>query len=98
MSYNLEQRLHDLSIGTGSKTPLAAIARIAELEAKLTVVEKERDDLRSIAEAETREGEKAFRNNAMNQIDRTWDIDRIKDAMGVIHTEGAIAKIKGEQT
>ena len=34
MSDNLEQRLHDLSIGTGSKTPLAAITRIEELEAE----------------------------------------------------------------
>ena len=37
MSDDLKQRLHDLAIGTGSKTPLAAIARIEELEAKLTV-------------------------------------------------------------
>ena len=32
---NLFERLHDLSIGTGSRTPLAAIKRIEELEAKL---------------------------------------------------------------
>ena len=42
MSDNLEQRLHDLSIGTGSKTPLAAIARINALEAQLkTVLDRE---------------------------------------------------------
>ena len=32
---NLFERLTDLSIGTGSKTPLAAIQRIEELEANL---------------------------------------------------------------
>ena len=72
-------------------------AKLDAAEAKLTVVEKERDDLRYLAKAETREDAEAFRNNAMNQIDRTWDIDRIKDAMGIIRTEGAISKIKGEQ-
>ena len=35
MSDNLFERLTDLSIGTGSQTPLAAIDRIKELEAKL---------------------------------------------------------------
>jgi hypothetical protein len=36
MSDNLFERLTDLSIGTGSQTPLAAIDRIKELEAKLS--------------------------------------------------------------
>lgn len=75
----------------------AAGKRRGELEAKLAVVEKERDDLRYLAKAETREDAEAFRNNAMNQIDRCWEIDRVKDAMGIIRTEGAISKIKGEQ-
>jgi hypothetical protein len=35
MRDNLFERLTDLSIGTGSQTPMAAIDRIAELEAKL---------------------------------------------------------------
>ena len=35
MSDNLFERLTDLSIGTGSQTPLAAIDRIEKLEAKL---------------------------------------------------------------
>ena len=35
MSDNLFERLTDLSIGTGSQTPMAAIDRIKELEAKL---------------------------------------------------------------
>lgn len=35
MSDNLFERLNDLSIGTGSRTPLAAIARIEELEAQV---------------------------------------------------------------
>jgi hypothetical protein len=39
MSDNLFERLTDLSIGTGSQTPLAAIDRIKELEAKLAKVE-----------------------------------------------------------
>ena len=39
MSDNLEERLHDLSVGTGSKTPLAALDRIEELEAKLAKAE-----------------------------------------------------------
>lgn len=34
MSDNLEERLHDLSVGTGSKTPLAALDRIEELESE----------------------------------------------------------------
>ena len=38
MSDNLFERLTDLSIGTGSQTPLAAIDRIKELEAKLAKV------------------------------------------------------------
>ena len=40
MKDNLFERLHDLSIGTGSRTPLAAIERIEELEAKLTRAEE----------------------------------------------------------
>ena len=51
-------------------------AKLDAAEAKLAVVEKERDDLRALAEAETREGEEALRNNAMNHIDRRWKIDR----------------------
>ena len=35
MSDNLFERLTDLSIGTGSRTPMAAIDHIKELEAKL---------------------------------------------------------------
>ena len=72
-------------------------AKLDAAEAKLAVVEKERDDLRYLAKAETREDAEAFRNNAMNQIDRCWEIDRIKDAMGITRTEWALAKIKGEQ-
>ena len=34
MKDSLFERLNDLSIGTGSRTPLAAIKRIEELEAK----------------------------------------------------------------
>jgi len=40
MSDNLFERLTDLSIGTGSQTPMAAIDRIKELEAKLAKAEK----------------------------------------------------------
>ena len=36
MSDDLFERLTELGVGTGSKTPLAAIARIKELEAKLS--------------------------------------------------------------
>jgi hypothetical protein len=50
MSDNLFERLTDLSIGTGSQTPLAAIDRIKELEAEneklrlgLEVYSRERD-------------------------------------------------------
>jgi hypothetical protein len=39
MSDNLFERLTDLSIGTGSRTPMAAIDHIKELEAKLDKVE-----------------------------------------------------------
>ena len=92
MSDDLVKRLRGgLAIGE------EAADRIEELEAKLAVVEKERDDLRYLAKAKTREDAEAFRNNAMNRIDRCWEIDRIKDAMGIIRTEGALAKIKGEQ-
>lgn len=84
----------DNGVGVSNRTVAADAAdRIEELEAKLAVVEKERDDLRSLVEAETREGENSFRN----QIDRYWEINRIINAMGVIRTEGAIAKIEGEQ-
>ena len=43
MSDNLFERLTDLSIGTGSQTPMAAIDRIAELEAKLAKAEAIRE-------------------------------------------------------
>ena len=44
MSDNLFERLTDLSIGTGSQTPLAAIDRIKELEATLTDIISEYDE------------------------------------------------------
>ena len=43
MSDNLEQRLHDLSIGTGSKTPIAAIDRINEGEQAIANMQREYD-------------------------------------------------------
>lgn len=48
---NLFERLHDLSIGTGSRTPLAAIKRIEELEAKLEKSEPHWQSSQRIGEA-----------------------------------------------
>jgi hypothetical protein len=47
MNDNLFERLNDLSIGTGSRTPLAAIERIKELEQRLNELAADKINLRS---------------------------------------------------
>ena len=88
MDDNLKERLHDLSIGTGSKTPLAAISRIEELEARLanaSVALKQALDSLSFA---------AHELAAQAHIPEE-DSEMLRDRISCVVT--TIAQIKGEQ-
>ena len=67
MTDNLFERLQDLSIGTGSRTPMAAIKRITELELALKKLEYWFDTDQEILDAMT-DGERADHMRQLNII------------------------------
>lgn len=72
MKDNLFERLQDLSIGTGSRTPLAAIQRITELEFALKRLECWFDTDQEILDAMT-SGER---------VDHMRQLKIIRNALG----------------